>query len=89
MTDVIHELYKLTPKEISFSSLQLDEKGVLTIQGYAEASASVNSFQEKLVKSPLFTDVSLQYATKRKIFNMDVTDFKIMAQLKEEKKEEK
>lgn len=79
--DLIEELYTLTPEDISFRSLQLDERGLFTIQGYAEAAGSVNSFQARLLKSPAFKEVNLQFATKRKIFNMEVTDFKITCQL--------
>jgi len=37
----------------------------------------VHNFQQNLVKSVLFKAVNLEFATKRKIFNMEVTDFQI------------
>ncbi len=84
VADLIAELYTLTPADISFRSLQLDERGLFTIQGYAETAGSVNSFQANLLKSNTFKEVNLQFATKRKIFNTEVTDFKITCQLNKE-----
>lgn len=81
VTGIIDELYKLTPEDISFRSLLLDERGSLTIQGYSQTSSAVNNFQQKLVGSDIFSEVNLQFATKRRIFNMDVTDFKIVTSL--------
>lgn len=77
LADLLHALYGLTPSDVSFQSLLLDEKGRLVIHGYAQANASVYSFQENLVKSPLFKAVNLEFATKRNIFNMEITDFQI------------
>ncbi len=89
VADLIEELYLLVPSDIAFRSLQMDERGFFTIQGYAQTAGSVNNFQENLLKSVMFKEVSLQFATKRKIFNMEVTDFKITAQLKLKVMEEK
>ena len=82
VSDIVLELYRIVPKTISFRSLQINSQQQLTIQGYAEQGSSVNDFQSSMVKSKVFHDVNLQFATKRKIFNMEVTDFKIVAQLK-------
>lgn len=81
MADLIRDLYGLTPPGVSFQSLSLDEQGRFVIHGYAQASASVYQFQENLVKSPLFKAVNLEFATKRKIFNMEVTDFQITSKV--------
>ncbi|MDO8580568.1 MAG: pilus assembly protein PilM, partial [Candidatus Omnitrophota bacterium] len=45
MVDLIAELYAMTPPEISFRSLQIDERDRLTIQGYSLTSGAVNNFQ--------------------------------------------
>ena len=79
--DLINELTSIVPEEISFRSLYLDESGGFTIHGYAQSSSSVNDFQVNLVKSSFFQDVNRQFSTKRRIFNMDVTDFKITSTL--------
>lgn len=81
VTDLVNELYRLAPPEISFQSLYLNERGQFIIHGYAGASASVHNFQRNLVKSTLFRAVNLEFATKRKIFNMEVTDFQITSEV--------
>lgn len=79
---LITELYNLAPQDLSFKALSLNESGLLTIQGYTASSSSVNTFQSSLLQSSLFEEVSLQFKTDRKIFNMDVTDFQITAKVK-------
>lgn len=81
LPDVIMELYKLAPPEVSFRSIQLVERNQFSLQGYAETGSGVTEFQTKMLKSPFFKDVSLQFATKRRIFNSEVTDFKINCRL--------
>ncbi|MBI5416035.1 MAG: pilus assembly protein PilM [Candidatus Omnitrophica bacterium] len=77
ITDLLQELYRTAPADLSFQSLSLDERGRFVIHGYAETSAGVHNFQESLVKSRRFKRVNLEFATKRKIFNREVTDFQI------------
>ncbi|MCK4881625.1 MAG: PilN domain-containing protein, partial [Candidatus Omnitrophica bacterium] len=79
--DLIDELTRLTPEEISFRTLSLDEERGLVIQGYAETHAGINDFQARLIRSERFHDVDLKFATKRKIANMPVMDFKIVSRL--------
>ena len=81
VADLIQELYRLAPPELSFQSIYLNEGGQFVIHGYAETSASVHNFQQNLVKSALFKAVNLEFATKRKIFNMEVTDFQITSEV--------
>lgn len=79
---IISELYNVTPMSISYRSVQLDEKRALTLQGMSENSTDINNLQQSLVQSPLFDNVTLQYATKRKMFRgSEVTDFKITCQV--------
>jgi len=75
----------VTPEEISFRALSLDKQGHLVIQGYARSHAGINDFQEELIRSDKFQDVDLRFATKRKIANVPVIDFKIAFQLGESK----
>ncbi|MFA5088206.1 MAG: pilus assembly protein PilM [Candidatus Omnitrophota bacterium] len=86
VADLFYELYDLTPADITFQSLSLDDKGWMVVHGYSRAGASVNDFQNKLVNSPLFKEVSLQYATKLKIFAQEFTDFKITCQIARDEK---
>lgn len=81
IADLVQELNALMPPDVSLRLLHFDRETGLNIQGYAQLSGSVNSLQAGLVKSPMFTDVNLEYASKRKIFNMEVTDFKIILRL--------
>ena len=80
--DVIRELYNLTPPEVFFSSVYLDENGNLILQGASETGAGVSAFQRNLVGSSYFKDVALQYVTKRKVYKGELTDFKITCQVK-------
>jgi Tfp pilus assembly protein PilN len=81
IAEVMRELYRLCPADISFNSLSLDGQGTLTIQGLATVASSVNNFQNNLVNSVLFKTVNLEFATKRKRLEDEYTDFKIVGQL--------
>ncbi len=81
MTDTIHKLYELMPPDISLRSLIIDEKKMLTIQGYAQSTSSVNNFQASLLKGSFLKEINLQWAVKRRMFNQEVCDFKLTAQL--------
>jgi len=81
ISEIMSELTDITPSEVSFRTLILDDKGRFTIQGFAEDSVSVNRFQERLVRSDIFREVNRQFSTKRFIFNMDVVDFKFDTKL--------
>ena len=81
VADLVQELYRLAPPGLSFQSLYLNERRQFVIHGYAETSASVHNFQQNLVRSILFKAVNLEFATKRKIFNMEVTDFQITSEV--------
>ncbi|HOW35220.1 MAG TPA: pilus assembly protein PilM [Candidatus Omnitrophota bacterium] len=85
--DIIYELYNLAPAEISFSMVHLGEDGTLDLQGTSETGSGVNALQRRLVNSSLFGNVTLQYATKRKIFKGELTDFKITCHLVKAKEE--
>ena len=79
--DVIKELYELTPEEISFKSICLKQRSSLVMEGSADTRSSINQFQCQLVESPLFEDVTMEYATKRKRFKEENTAFKIKCNL--------
>ncbi|MFA5059225.1 MAG: pilus assembly protein PilM [Candidatus Omnitrophota bacterium] len=79
--DIVYKLYDVTPPGVSYNVIHIDESGALVLQGVSEVGAGVNSLQNNLVSSPLFTNVTLQYATKRKVFKGELTDFKITCQI--------
>lgn len=82
INDVFSELFRFTSDGISFRIIELNQDRKFVVQGYGDDSANINAFQSRLVKSSFFQDVNLEYATKRRIFNMDVTDFRISMRIK-------
>ncbi|MDD3374460.1 MAG: PilN domain-containing protein [Candidatus Omnitrophica bacterium] len=89
MVDVVHELYRLTPENISYRSLNVDDSDNLIIQGISEERADVNEFQKNLIGAPSFKDVNLQYATQRRVFEGEITDFKITCKIDQDFLQEK
>ncbi len=81
MVDVIQELYRLTPRDITYTVIELGEENSLTLQGVASAGVGINVFQKSLVDSLFFENVNLQYATKRKVPEGEITDFKIVCRM--------
>jgi Tfp pilus assembly protein PilN len=71
------ELYKRTPEDVIYQSVYWTEEGEWILQGYAQTRSGVNNLQSGLIDSSWFQDVQLDYATKRKLGNVDVTDFRI------------
>jgi Tfp pilus assembly protein PilN len=83
--DLIDELNRVAPEDISLRILSLDREKRLMIQGYAQAQSGINDFRERLIRSRYFSNVELKHATKRKIANTPVMDFKIVSQLSNER----
>ena len=80
--EVFVSLYRITPMAVTFQNIDIAEGGILTIQGYSDASQEVSTFQNNLVQSELFQEVTLQYSKKRKRFKSEFTDFKIRCRIK-------
>lgn len=87
IVDIVYSLYDMVPREVSFQLLAIDKNDTLTLQGIAETRTSVNDLQKNLTNNPLFKDVNLQYATQRRFFEGEITDFKIIASVKRMKEE--
>lgn len=79
--DLVQELSRLTPGNVSFRTLSVDKQGRLIIEGSAQTHADINAFQTGLIRSSRFHDVDLMFATNRKIANMMLVDFKVAFQL--------
>jgi len=79
--EVVAKLLELAPRGITFRLIQLDEQRALTLEGFGGEGAGVNQFQSQLVHDPFFRDVVLQYATKRKRFDNEFTEFKLTCRL--------
>ncbi len=76
--DIVYELYRLTPENISYRSLIIDANDTLVIQAICENRADVSQFQKNLIESLFFKDVNLEYATQRRVFEGEITDFKLV-----------
>ncbi len=82
MDDFIYEIHKIIPEGITLNVFDYDPKGVLTLEGVSQEGVSVNSFQNNMVNSPLFKEITLDYATKRKTITGEFTYFRIICQVK-------
>jgi len=78
------KLQKNTPDDIYYRSLELTGDGELVIHGYADSSASVNTFQSRLIESDDFQNIQLKFSTKRHVFTRDMAEFKIHLKFKQD-----
>jgi len=81
LADMVKEIYRLFPEDMTLDMLRLDADGNLVLEGTAATQKDVNTFQKHCVASGLFKDVTLLYATKRRKFNVESTEFKIKCQV--------
>ena len=52
--DVLTELYRVTPRDISLISLELDQNGLLTLKGHAQEMYRASEYAEVLERSEVF-----------------------------------
>lgn len=74
--DIIGEIYKLMPKDISLNEL-IYEEDITILRGEARQISTVFSLITILENSPYFKDVKLTYATRRKVSKQEIADFQI------------
>lgn len=79
--DIIRELYKLIPGNISLTILDFEIGSSCTLRGTADELSSVFRFITILEDSPYLENVKVRYATKRAIKNKMLTDFEIVCEL--------
>ena len=84
VSDIIYELYAVTPASVSFRTVRFVGSGTIELQGASEDAAGATVLQKNLVDSALFENVTLQYATKRKVFQGELTDFRITCHIARE-----
>ena len=77
--DVLYELYRLIPAEISLRIFNLQENGTLTLQGTAVSMSEVFNLVNTLEKSSFFQNVEVKYTSRRRIRDKEITDFQITA----------
>lgn len=88
IAEMMKEIYQVLPQTTALTSLQLSDD-VLTIQGQSRESSDVNLVQKAMLDSPLFKDVTLQYANRPQRLAMEYTEFKIQCHLRGSEGEDK
>lgn len=83
--DMISELYNIIPEGVSLSIFSLEEGKFITLQGLSLAMSDVFNFQSILEKSPYFKNVEVKYASKRRVRQIEVTDFRITCSIDKQK----
>jgi Tfp pilus assembly protein PilN len=83
--DVIYELYNIIPDGVTLSIFSFDDGELITLQGVARKMSDVFNFQSILEKSPYFKNVEVKYASKRRVRQTEVTDFRISCVVDKEK----
>ncbi|MFA4982292.1 MAG: pilus assembly protein PilM [Candidatus Omnitrophota bacterium] len=73
--DILREVHKITPDNISFTMLDYERGRSLTVRGSASALGDVFAYVSILEKSPYFENVKVKYATKRITAGKEVADF--------------
>jgi len=76
--NVLNEIHKLTPKEIYFTNINIEEKNRAIIQGRASAMSNVFSFVTTLEESPYFENVKTTYTTTKKDKDEEYAKFEII-----------
>ena len=78
--DILYELHRIIPANISLSSLSYEEDEQVIIHGQTAELDSVFAFVSELEKSTVFKTlaVKVRYATKKKTASGEVVDFQIL-----------
>lgn len=75
--NILKECYELKPQDIFLEGLDSGDKGVLYCKGMARDINSVFNFIKVLEKSKYFKKIEVKYAAKKKIGNLEFTDFNV------------
>jgi Tfp pilus assembly protein PilN len=79
--DILLELHRLIPPDISLSAIEFEQGKTLVIRGRAGQLSGVFAAAGALEKSKLFSRVKVNYATKRKVESGEAADFELTATL--------
>jgi Tfp pilus assembly PilM family ATPase len=77
----VRELFQIIPQEIYLSSVNLDDAGVVSIQGVSDSMSKVFNFVTALEASPLFEGVKTKSTSTRKDRGKEVAAFEIVMKL--------
>jgi Tfp pilus assembly PilM family ATPase len=76
--NILNEIYKLTPREIYFTNINIEEKKQAILRGRAFAMSNVFEFVTTLENSPYFEGVKTTYTTTKKEKDAEYAEFEIM-----------
>ena len=76
--NILEEIYKLTPKEIYLTSIEIHEKKEAILKGHARAMSDVFKFITTLEDSGMFAKVKTSYTTTKKEGDTEYADFEII-----------
>lgn len=76
--NILHEIARLTPKEIYFTNINIEEKKQTVLQGRAAVMSNVFEFVTILENSPYFENVQTTYTTTKKEKDTEYARFEII-----------
>lgn len=76
--NVVKEIHQLTPREIYYTNIDIDEEGKVVLQGRASEMSNVFSFVTTLERSLYFEGVKNTYTTTKKDEAGEYTKFEII-----------
>jgi Tfp pilus assembly protein PilN len=79
--NVLKEIHQLTPREIYYTNIDIEEEGKAVLQGRAAEMSNVFSFVTVLENSPYFQSVKTTYTTTKKDETGEYTKFEIICML--------
>lgn len=85
--NILHEIQKLTPKEIYFTNINIEEDKQTILQGRAAAMSNVFAFITILENSGYFENVQTTYTTTKKEKDTEYAKFEIICMHEKDKEE--
>jgi len=82
--NILSEIYQLTPKEIFFTNINIDEEKQTILQGRAFAMSDVFAYVTILESSAYFKDVKTTYSTKKRDDDGEYAKFEIICDYEKE-----
>ena len=76
--NILNEIHKLTPKEIYFTGINIEEKRQAILKGRALAMSDVFRFVTTVEESAYFKDAKTTYTTTKKEEGIEYADFEII-----------
>ncbi|MBF0386498.1 MAG: pilus assembly protein PilM [Candidatus Omnitrophica bacterium] len=79
--EAVRELYRIIPQEIFLSAVNMDDAGMVSIQGISDSMSKVFGFVTALETSPLFEGVKTKSTSTKKDRGKEVAAFEIIMKL--------